>query len=158
MTALKTELNVQDVMTAEPVCVDSSTTIRELARVFKANEISGAPVVDQGGTLIGVVSKTDLVRRALEGPYDMPPAYLFEVLFEQGAEDSAEGTEVIHEPLAYVQDFMTQDPVTVRPDTPVAEIARLMFDHRIHRIIVVDEQNFPVGIITSLDMLGVFWH
>lgn len=156
MTILKTELNARDVMTAEPVCVAPSTTIQELARVFKVHEISGAPVVDQGGTLLGVVSKTDLVRRAMKGSSDMPPASLFEVLFEQGDEDGAEGAEVIREPLAHVQDFMTKAPVTATPSTPVDEVVRRMFDHRIHRTIVVDEQNVPVGIITSLDMLGVF--
>ncbi len=152
MTALRNDVTARDVMVHEPVCVEASTTIRQLARVFEENEISGAPVVDQHGRVIGVVSKTDLIRRCSEGTLDVPPAYLFEVLHEQGAEDE----EVIPEQLVCVEDFMTPDPVTVTPDTPAGEIARLMCEGRIHRVVVVDEGRFPVGIVTTLDLLAVF--
>jgi CBS domain-containing protein len=146
-------LRAQDVMVPEPVCVEPSTTIRQLARVFEENEISGAPVVDQEGRVIGVVSKTDLIRRCSEGTADIPPAYLFEVVCEQDGDDDG---DVIPEPLVCVDDFMTPDPVTVTPGAPLRRIARLMFEGRIHRVVVVDEEKFPVGIITSLDMLGAF--
>jgi CBS domain-containing protein len=153
MTQIKAELRARDVMTADPVCVSPSTTIRELARVFEEHEISGAPVVDQEGRVVGVVSKTDLIRRCSEGTGDIPPAYLFEILSEQGAEGES---EVIPEPLICVEDFMTEDPLTVLPTVAAATVAREMFERRIHRVIVVDDENFPVGIITSLDLLGVF--
>jgi CBS domain-containing protein len=156
LTGMKTELMARDVMIFEPVCVDRSDTIWQLARVFVEHEISGAPVVDQQGRLVGVVSRTDLVRRCLEGTADIPPAYLFEVIFEQGADDEAAGADVIRERLICVEDCMTQDPVTASPETPVGTIASLMFDGRIHRVIVVDEERFPVGIITSLDLLALF--
>ena len=86
MSLVNTELKAKDVMTADPVCVSPSTRIRELARVFEEHEISGVPVTDQEGKVIGVVSKTDLIRRCSEGTDDIPPAYLFEVLSEQGAD------------------------------------------------------------------------
>src|SRR5262245_36002595 len=113
-------------MTVDPVCVTPATTIRELARVFEEHEISGAPVVDQHGRLVGVVSKTDLIRRCAEGTTEIPPAYLFEVLCEQNEGD--EGSEVIPEPLVCVEDFMTEDPLTVEPGLAVGAVARLMFD------------------------------
>lgn len=153
MNAVDSHLKAKDVMIPEPVCVEPSTTIRGLARVFEENEISGAPVVDQEGTVVGVVSKTDLIRRCSEGTVDVPPAYLFEALRDQGEGDDG---EVLPEPLVCVQDFMTEDPVTVRLDTPVSQIAREMFERRIHRVIVVDAENYPLGIITSLDLLGAF--
>lgn len=156
MPGLHTELKAIDVMTAEPVTVGPAATIRDLARIFEVHEISGAPVVDQGGTVIGVVSKTDLIRRCMEGTVDLPPAYLFEVLSEQGGGDDQEA-EVIAEPLVCVEDFMTEDPVTVTPSTPVEHIAGIMFEKRIHRVVVVDDEKYPVGIITSLDLLGAFW-
>lgn len=154
MTAIGIDLKAKDVMVPEPVCVEPTTNIRELARVFEENEISGAPVVDKDGRVIGVVSKTDLIRRCSEGTEDVPPAYLFEAICEQGGDDE----EVIPEPLVCVEDFMTSDPVTATPETPVGVIARLMFEGRIHRVIVVDGGQFPVGIVTSLDLLGVFPH
>lgn len=153
MMTARAKLAARDVMTAEPVCVEPATTIRELARVFEEHEISGAPVVDARGALVGVVSKTDLIRKCSEGTLDVPPAYLFEVLSEQGASDEA--SEVMPEALVCVEDFMTEDPATVVAETPVAEIARTMSEGSIHRVIVVDRSGFPipVGIVTSLDLL-----
>lgn len=155
MTALKTDLKAKDVMNAEPVCVEPSTSIRRLARIFEENEISGAPVIDPQGRLVGIVSKTDLIRQCMEGTDEIPPAYLFEILSEQGV-DEDESSEVIPEPLACVEDFMTEDPVTVTPDTPIGRVARLMHEGRIHRVVVVDYEKYPVGIITSLDLLKAF--
>jgi CBS domain-containing protein len=51
---------------------------------------------------------------------------------------------------------MTEDPITVSRETPLPEIARVMSEKRIHRVIVTDGENFPLGIITSLDVLGAF--
>jgi CBS domain-containing protein len=149
---MKTDLMAKDVMVPEPVCVEPSTTVRQLARVFEENEISGVPVVNKEGKVIGVVSKTDLIRRCSEGSADIPPTFLFEVLTDVIGEDE----EIIPEALICVEDFMTSDPVTVTPNTPAGYVARLMFEKRIHRIIVADHDKFPVGIITSLDLLGVF--
>lgn len=154
MSDIKHFVVARDVMSKEPVCVEPATTIRQLARIFEDNEISGAPVVDGEGKVIGIVSKTDLIRRCAEGTREQPPGYLFEVICDQGGEDE----ELIPEPLVCVEDFMTEDPVTVTPDATAAEVAKAMFDRRIHRVIVVDEERFPVGIITTLDLLGVFPH
>lgn len=154
MSTVHTELKARDLMSPDPICVEPSTTIRQLARVFEDNEISGAPVTDQEGHVIGVVSKTDLIRRCSAGTDDMPPAYLFEVLSDQG--DESEPGGVMPEPLICVEDFMTEDPLMVTADISAAAIARLMFERRIHRVIVVDEDKFPIGIITSMDLLGAF--
>jgi CBS domain-containing protein len=127
-------------------------TMRQLARLFEENEISGAPVVNKEGRVIGVVSKTDLIRRCSEGTLDIPPTYLFEALSDANSDDE----DIIPEQLVCVEDFMTHEPVTVSPTVSAGHVAHLMFERRIHRIIVVDDQNFPIGIITSLDLLGVF--
>jgi CBS domain-containing protein len=153
MSIVSTELKARDVMSADPVCVSLSTRIRELARVFEEHEISGAPVVDAAGRVVGVVSKTDLIRRCSEGTDDIPPAYLFEVLSDQGDEESG---EVMPEPLLCVEDFMTEDPLMVSPDVSAAAVARLMYEKRIHRIIVADDEKFPLGIITSMDLLATY--
>jgi CBS domain-containing protein len=156
MNTTRTELKARDVMVAEPVCVEPSTTVRQLAMVLEEHEISGAPVIDAQGRLIGVVSKTDLIRRCSEGTLDLPPAYLFEVLRDQDDPGDRAESSVIPEPLVCVEDFMTEDPVTVTPDAPLGRVAQLMSEASIHRVIVVDGERMPVGIITSLDMLRVF--
>lgn len=144
------------IMTPDPVCAEPSTTIRRLARLFEDNDISGCPVVDHGGRVIGAVSKTDLIRRCSEGIRDIPPAYLFEVVCEQGGEDEDRGESPVSEPLVCVQDFMTESAVTVGPSDPVHEIASLMADRHIHRVFVVDDDMYPLGVITALDILRCF--
>jgi len=145
----------EDIMTADPVCCEPATTIRQLARLFEDNDISGCPVVNSEGKVIGVVSKTDLIRRCSEGTRDIPPAYLFEVVCEQGGGDEDED-QPIPEPLVCVQDFMTESAVMVRPNCPVHEVAALMVNKHIHRVVVVDDEGCPLGVITTLDVLKVF--
>ena len=152
MASAKLELIATDVMSPDPICVGPATTLRQLARTFAEYEISGAPVVDGQGRVVGLVSKTDLIRRCVEGVVDLPPAFLFEMM----ADTDSEAGEMASEPSVCVEDFMTQDPVTVTANTPAGYVARLMFEKRIHRIIVMDHDKYPVGIITSLDLLGVF--
>ena len=152
MNSVKAGALARDIMAREPVCVEPSMSIRQLARVFEENEISGAPVVDRNGRLIGIVSKTDLIHRCAEGTIDVPPAYLFESL----AVESGEDEEVLPESMICVEDCMTEDPVTVTGETPVGEIAQLMYEGRFHRVVVIDDGRFPIGIITSMDLLGVY--
>lgn len=140
---------VADVMTKEPVCVNGGMSIRELREVFADNEISGAPVIGTNGEVIGVVSLTDLIREISEGTLDVPPAFMFEELREQSDADM----EIEPEYDVTVDDFMTPDPVTVTADESISKVARLMGENQIHRVVVVDDKNFPVGIVTSLDVL-----
>jgi CBS domain-containing protein len=154
MPLVKTEQRAKDLMTPDPVCIGPSGTIRELARLFEEHEISGVPVVDPSGMVVGIVSKTDLIRRCAEGTANIPPAYLFEVLSDQGGEEDS--SEVLPEPLVCVEDFMTEDPLTVAPEMPIGTVAHLMFEKGVHRVIVVDTEKFPLGMITSLDLLGAF--
>ncbi|MCW5756807.1 MAG: CBS domain-containing protein [Phycisphaeraceae bacterium] len=146
--------HVGEVMTHDPICIRPSASIRELAGMLEEHEISGVPVVDQQGKLIGIVGKTDLVRRCTQGLEELAPAYLFEVLAEQGADEDGRGANgPIPEPLIRVEDFMNDAPATARAGTPIAEVARRMADGGIHRVVVIDEQRFPVGIVTSLDLV-----
>jgi len=142
-----------DVMTPDPVCVQPGCGLRRFALMLEEHGISGAPVVDARGVLVGVASRTDLIRRCSEGSADVPPAFLFEVLRAGGG---GEAETVIPEPLVCVEDIMTTTPVTVTAGTPVGRVARLMFERHIHRVVVVNEEQCPIGVITSLDVLGVW--
>lgn len=151
VSGIQAHLKARDVMSVDPVCVTRGTTIRGLAKTLEENQVSGAPVVDRDGRVIGVVSKSDLIRRCSQGAENAPPSYLFEVLLG-GRED--DGMEVIPESLVCVEDFMTSPALMVNAEASVASVARLMFDKRVHRVIVTDAERFPLGIITSLDVLG----
>jgi CBS domain-containing protein len=151
MPTTKRSLTAADVMTREPVCVMPSTTLRELIRTLSEHEISGAPVVDVEGRLVGVVSKTDLMRRCLDEADERTPAYLVELA---GADE--EEQEINPERLIVVEDFMSSEPVTATPDEPVAVLAERMAGARVHRLIVIGEGEVPVGVVTSLDLLRVW--
>lgn len=153
MCPIKPGLTAKDIMSTDPVCVTASTRMRELARILTEHDIAGVPVVDQQGRVIGVVSKSDLVRLCIEGMQDVPPASLLAV-FARRASDDLDGDANV-EPLVCVEEFMTSPAVTVRPEVPVETVAHVMFDHHVHRVVVVDADMFPLGIITSMDMLGV---
>lgn len=155
MTTTKSGLLAQDIMSRNPIAVSPAASMRELARVFEEKKISGAPVVDAAGCIVGVVSTTDLIRRTVQGDGkdNLPPAYLYEIIREHAGQKPWEN---IPESLVCVSDIMTADPVTVSPMTKAVTVAQRMFERRIHRVVVVDDASRPIGIITSLDLLGVF--
>jgi CBS domain-containing protein len=141
-----------DVMTRDVITVSPECTLSELCRVLAEDDISGAPVVDHRGDLIGIVSKTDVLRDLLSGRLvpGLPRATLNFLGLAEAMSGAAEDSE--DETFGQVADFMTDEVETVTPDTPITEAARAMTSNRIHRLIVVD-QGKVVGIITSLDLL-----
>ena len=150
----KDKLRVVDIMSVDPVCVEANTGIRELARLFEEHQISGAPVVDQAGKVIGVVSRTDLIRRCSEGIGDAPPAYLFEIVSARSPAGASD--DLIPTTLVCVQDIMTEDVFAVDDTMYVTDLAEQMHKRRMHRAIVVDQARFPLGIVTSLDIVGAY--
>jgi CBS domain-containing protein len=148
-TKPQTTLRAADIMTAEPVCIEPGMTIREAARLFDEHEISGAPVVDAAGRLVGVVSRTDLVRRYMSGDDDRDPRMLAELFsYDDEDDDGPLPDQVIS-----VEDFMSTDPVSAPPTASLRELAERMLRSRVHRVIIVDGQDTPVGIVTSLDLV-----
>jgi len=147
-----TKLKVKDVMTREPVAVSPSMTLRELAQLLDTNEISGVPVVDTQDHVLGVVSKTDLIHRWLEGEDGDRAEPFGDALDDEWGDLAA----MMPEDLGVVEDIMSADVVTATQDEPVSAVARRMAEGGIHRIIVVDERGYLHGIVTSLDLLKVF--
>lgn len=151
MTRIRTGTTAREIMSTDPVCAAPSMTLRQVSRLLVENDISGAPVVDESGRVVGVISKTDLVRRLAEGGMAVAPAFFFESLEESG-EDVG---EAVPETEILVEECMAEEPITVKPEATAQEIARLMCDTGVHRVVVIDGEGFPEGIITTLDLLGV---
>ena len=147
--------SVKDVMNPDVMTVTDEMTTGELARYLTEHEISGAPVVDSQGHLIGVVSMTDIGRHMAE-PSELESSngagfYL------GSAEDVALedfGQRYVEQSETTVRDVMTPVIHQVSVTASFAEAARLMVDHHIHRLVVTQGKE-PVGIITSLDLLKV---
>ncbi len=146
----------RDIMSTDLMTVTPSTSLTQFARICIEDNISGCPVVAIDGRIEGIVSKTDLLERLLEGGHNYAANPDHRRLMGLGEEGvfAADGAAVSEEELyGRVEDIMVPSPVTVSPDTPVNDIARLMAEHRIHRIIVEQDER-PVGIITSLDFIA----
>ncbi|MBS0196183.1 MAG: CBS domain-containing protein [Planctomycetes bacterium] len=143
----------KDIMTTDLITTGPETTLREFARMLDDNEVSGMPIVDSAGRLVGVASKSDLLHRALDPDLGLEPSYVFDMLYSEDDDEEDEEVETIAKPTVVVGDFMTEDAVTASADESVASLARKMIESHIHRIIVVDNDNCPIGIVTSLDLL-----
>jgi predicted transcriptional regulator len=148
-----TTQNVKDLMNHDLMTVTDEMTTDELARYLIEREISGAPVVDSQGHLVGVVSMTDIGRNIAE-PSELESSRGSN-FYRDGAVDLTLedlGQHFEEERAVTVRDVMTpvihQVPVTAS----VAEVARIMVQQHIHRLVVTQGKD-PVGIITSMDLL-----
>ena len=147
--------NVKDVMNPDVMTVADDMTTDALARYLVEREISGAPVVDSQGRLVGVVSMTDIGRNLAE-PADPESSRSSDFYRDDAAELTLEdlGQRYVEERAVTVRDVMTPVVHQVPVTASVAEAARLMVDQHIHRL-VVTQGNEPVGIISSLDLLKI---
>lgn len=149
----------EQVMSREVLAVDADMTVHELASFLTENQITGAPVLDRRGRLVGVVSETDIAEAELERAQTIDDGG--DAAFEmRGFEDDVERAEMrgMHlEPIDLtVRDIMTPTAYTVPHDTTVEELARTMVSGRIHRLLVTRDSHV-VGIVTSLDLLKLLY-
>jgi CBS domain-containing protein len=123
-------------------------SLREAASLLHRSNISGAPVMDPEGRCLGILSSTDFVTWAEEGPEPEAEREATTFLGPWGeliSLDEAAETQICR--------YMTAEPVTVAPTSPIGELAKKMVDSHIHRVLVVD-QGQPCGIVTSTDVLA----
>jgi CBS domain-containing protein len=115
-------------MSVDPVVIDAESPITDAEQLIKSYRISGLPVVADGA-LVGVISQTDLL--------------------------NARSSELIgaNWDRVKVRHLMSRPPVTVHLNTSVERAARLMLERHIHRLVVVDEEESPIGVLTSTDLL-----
>lgn len=144
----------RDIMNTQVLTVRDNMTLPDLAAFFVEQAISGAPVVDSAGNLVGVVSLTDIVETA--SSEELGPVFPKESYFRHTWEFRLERDDMnrlhIEDDRIQVCEIMTPTIYTVPEDTPVRDIARTMIAGRIHRLLVTRESKV-VGIITTLDVL-----
>ncbi|MBN2333039.1 MAG: CBS domain-containing protein [Deltaproteobacteria bacterium] len=142
-----------DIMTTPVITVTPETGIKELATLLTSRRISGAPVVDGEGRLLGIVTETDLL--FTEKPLHIPT--FFTILdsllyFENPFKMDKEMKKLT---ASTVADIYTADCLTITAATPVDEIAALMIDEQKNLLPVVDEDRKVVGIISRTNMLSL---
>lgn len=142
---------VQDYMTADPVTVSPSDSVEAVLKLLEEQHISGLPVVDEAGSVIGIVSEGDLLFR--ESPIRMPLylTFLGGVIYLESLDKFDQQLKKSLGML--VQDVMTPDPKTISLDAPISEAANWMIERRINRLPVVDKADNLVGIVTRSDLI-----
>jgi acetoin utilization protein AcuB len=122
-------MKANQIMTRTVICASLEMSLRDAHRVMKRESVRHLPVV-AGARLIGIVSDRDLLARARTGLDNT-------LEFDDGA----------------IADAMTVSPITCPPEATVGRIARLMLEHRIDSIPIVDDDDRMIGLVTSTDLL-----
>ncbi|HVG94843.1 MAG TPA: CBS domain-containing protein [Planctomycetota bacterium] len=145
-----------DIMRTDVITIDQSAPLSEVERVLVENRISGAPVTDETGAIVGVVSIRDLVERYAEDPDARPRRGRgwFQIDTDVLDEDDMVGSsEIPEEAEETARDVMTAEVYSVPEDAGIRDIARLMHAHHIHRVLV-EADGMYVGLLSTMDLLG----
>lgn len=129
-----TDLRVADLMAIDPVVVSTDATIEEAEELLRHHRISGLPVVDLSGRLVGVLSQTDLLYLAVPG---------VQALIRR--RDSG----------IRVGEVMSTPPVTIDVTASITDAARQMIERGLHRLVAVDDHGRPIGVIAAMDFVAL---
>ena len=152
-----TTLVASDVMERNLISVPPGMTLADLAELLIRERVTGVPVVDanQNGAVVGIISRSDVVR------FPVVARTLAELVADREKEIAAARSGDLAAPLPApvmenlagytVRDAMVANPLSVAPQTPLAELARLLVTRHMHRVLVRDG-SVLVGLISSLDI------
>ena len=140
-------MKAKDIMTSPVVSAELDATVIQAAQIMLQKWISGLPVVDKDGRLVGIVTEGDFLRRAETGTERRRPRWL-EFLIGPGRL----ADEYTRSHSRKLEDVMTSDPVIVSEDAPLEEIVNVMERHQIKRLPVVRGQQL-VGIVSRANLL-----
>jgi len=141
-------------MRTDVIVLSYAAPLSDIERTLSENRISGAPVVDEAGHIVGIVSLRDLVDRYAQDPDARPrrgPGF-FHLSTEELGEGDFRSFEVPAESEETAQDVMTAEVFAVPMGASLPEIARTMAEHRIHRVLVEDEKRY-VGLISTMEII-----
>jgi CBS domain-containing protein len=144
------EMNAEDIMIRDVLTISPEDGIEKVAKILVETGISGLPVVNEDGKVVGIITEGDLVYQQKKLNI---PAYLnfLDILVPLGREEFLEDLKKM---TAFkVEDLMTKDVIMVGKKTNITEIATLMVENKINRVPVVDQEQRLLGIITRHDII-----
>jgi len=143
-------LKAKDIMTKEVITVTPETTVVELAKIFSESRISSAPVVNDSGNLLGMVSETDLVEqdKSLHIP-TVVSIFDWVIYLESDKRFEKELQKMTGQT---VGDIYSQQLFYVAPEAPVSAVADIMSREKVHAVPVLDGGRV-VGIIGRIDLI-----
>lgn len=138
-----------DVMTAPVHCVEAEMSLIETATLLAAKGVSGAPVVNGQGKIVGVISEKDFLRQMGAGRTGSFMEVIVHCLKSKGC---------LASPMHARQagDLMTAPPIAAKADISIAQISSLFMDKHINRLPIVDKEARPIGIVTRSDLVSSY--
>lgn len=143
-------LKASDIMKTDVVTVTPEMSVEELGRLFMEKDISGAPVIDAEGTLSGIVTENDLIRRNRR--FHIPTLLrIFDAFIPMEGSRSIE-KEIKEISAATVKDICSKEVITINEDTSLEEIATVMSEKKVHLLPVLREGKL-VGIVGKQEVI-----
>lgn len=155
-------LRVQDVMSDSPVQLNVTGSMSEAAKTLQRHSISGAPVADDRGQCVGMLTAVDFITHMLTAPSPVSSSASTaevsgttveeETVLVQDAPGEPYHVEMLGSDI--VQNFMTPNVKSIAATMPIMEAARAMCGSHIHRLVVLDEQGRSIGMVSSIDLVA----
>lgn len=139
-----------DIMTRDVITVTKSTSVKELAKILTESTISGVPVVDDDGAVIGVVTESDLIYQNKKVHIPTVVSILDSFIYLESPNRMEK--EILKIAGSTVADIYTADIITVAGSTPIDELATIMSEKSIHTLPVVEDGKL-LGIIGKKDII-----
>jgi len=145
-----------DLMTPNPLSIEDVATLREAVNFLIDKGFSAAPVIDEAGRPVGVLSRADILvhdREEVDHMSQVPEYYQKSELTARVGKGNAENFQVERVDRTLVRDIMTPVVFSITPGAPVSRVVHDLVSLKVHRLFVVDEAGVLVGVISVLDVL-----
>lgn len=143
-------MKVREIMTKDITSISPETTAQEALDLLQKIQISGVPVIDQDGKLVGMFTEKDILHYLLPSYIERVGRFVYE--------ENPKATKKKFYELSNikVKQLMRKDVITTSPDAALCEVARIMLTQKARRLPVVDQQGKVVGIVARCDILKAF--
>jgi CBS domain-containing protein len=158
---VRTRLTLQaetaaELMSPNPISIGADAPVTEAIAMLTERGFSAAPVIDEAGRPVGVVSQGDILVHEREQPKRLrqtPEYYTRSELVAAAGESLADGFQVEQVDPTPVRDIMTPVVFSVSPDTPARSVVEQILALHVHRLFVVDPDGALIGVISTMDLL-----
>jgi len=143
---------VKDIMVKKVITIQKDASVEELSELLVKNRISGVPVLDSDGKLVGIATEGDLIIKDSDLHFPRYFKLLDSIIYLESLNKFKKSLKKFLG--TKVEDVMTAEIKTVKEDTLVGEAANIMIKYNINRVPVLDSKDELVGIVTRADIVG----
>ncbi|MEO2117409.1 MAG: CBS domain-containing protein [Methanocaldococcus sp.] len=148
---------IKDIM-KKPIVVYEDNDLTDVIKLFREKKISGAPVLNKDGKLVGIISESDIVKTLITHNEDLnlilpSPLDLIELPLKTALKIEEFKEDLKNALKTKVKDVMTKKVVVAKPDMTINDAAKLMVENNIKRLPVVDDDGNLIGIVTRGDLI-----